>query len=44
VIALLDWLADCLFGPRCPIGCGYRARGPRTMFAHMAIDHAGDDQ
>lgn len=43
---LLAWLADTLLGPRCPHHCGYRARGWRTLQAHMDahfdIDHAGD--
>jgi hypothetical protein len=39
---LLAFLADTLLGPRCPYGCGYRARGHRTLAAHNAFEHAGD--
>lgn len=38
--SFLAWLADVLLGPLCPYGCGYRARGPRTLTAHAHIDHA----
>lgn len=31
---LRAWLADLLLGPVCPYGCGYRARGPRTLDHH----------
>lgn len=33
---LLAWLADMMLGPLCPYGCGYRARGPRTMNSHRS--------
>lgn len=42
--SLLHWLADILLGPLCPHGCGHRARGPRSLAAHLHIDHAGDPQ
>lgn len=37
--SFLAWLADVLLGPACPIGCGHRARGPRTLARHLYIDH-----
>lgn len=36
------WLADVLLGPACPYRCGHRARGDRTLAAHIHHDHAGD--
>jgi hypothetical protein len=36
------WLLDVLIGPKCPLGCGYRARGHNTLIAHKRIEHAGD--
>lgn len=37
---IIAWLADVTLGPLCPHGCGYRARGPRTLHAHLHTDHA----
>jgi hypothetical protein len=39
---LAAWLLDVLVGPICPYGCGYRARGHRTLAAHGRLEHAGD--
>jgi hypothetical protein len=39
---LLAWLADVALGPLCPYGCGFRARGHRTLAAHNWLEHAGD--
>ena len=39
--SLIEWLADVTLGPACGYGCGYRARGPRSLRDHVAIDHAG---
>ncbi|MDI6911461.1 hypothetical protein [Nocardioides sp.] len=39
---LLAWLADLVLGPACPIGCGYRARGWRTLAWHCDYDHPGE--
>lgn len=38
--SLASWLADIYLGPKCPIGCGYRGRGPRTMGTHIDRYHA----
>lgn len=38
--SLLQWIADVALGPRCPKGCGHRARGWRTLSAHLHLDHA----
>lgn len=35
---------DALLGPSCPYGCGYRARGWRSLAAHIDLDHAGDPE
>ena len=32
------WLADVFLGPPCR-RCGYRARGPRSLYAHYLTDH-----
>ena len=39
--AIAAWLADHLIGPACPI-CLERQRGPRTLDAHLHVEHAGD--
>lgn len=37
---LLAWLTDVLTGPRCPYpACSHRARGPRTLAAHIERIH-----
>lgn len=38
----LAWLTDRLLGPRCPHGCGHRARGWRTLADHLDFDHHGE--
>ena len=40
--SLLAWLADVLLGPRCP--CGYRARGWRTLAAHLDHHHTQEPE
>lgn len=40
--ALGAYVKDRLLGPRCALGCGHRARGPRTLAGHYRIDHAGE--
>lgn len=40
--SVLTWVADVLLGPRCPLGCGYRARGWRTLNSHCDYEHPGE--
>lgn len=35
---LLTILTDWALGPACPL-CGDRRRGPRTLAAHLYVDH-----
>lgn len=35
---VLSWLATVFIGPACPI-CLERQRGPRTLHAHLYVDH-----
>ena len=36
-----EWLAHVFLGHVCPI-CLERQRGPRTLDAHLHVEHAGD--
>lgn len=40
--SLLDWLTDTFRGPRCPYGCGHRARNEHDRALHQVIEHCGD--
>lgn len=39
--AFLAWLNH--YYPPCPLGCGHRARGWRTLADHVELEHAGDE-
>ena len=40
---MLTRLVDVLIGPRCPLGCGARLRGWRTVASHCDREHADED-